>query len=84
MIFSKYNDKILVKMRIKWSDKIMTIKAKYLRKPYDTGFRFKINNKGGKRELELVLLKTKNAYISVPFSSWSDVLPTLERIQAQL
>lgn len=71
-------------MRIKWSDKIMTIKAKYLRKPYATGFRFKINNKGGKRELELVLLKTKNACVTVPFVSWVDVLPKLERIQANL
>lgn len=62
----------------------MTIKAKYLRKPYSTGFKFKLKNKGGKRSIELVLLKTKNAYISVPFSSWSGVLPTLERIQANL
>lgn len=62
----------------------MTIKAKYLRKPYATGFRFKINNKGGKRELELVLLKTKNAYISIPFTSWSGIIPTLEQMQANL
>lgn len=84
MPFSFCFDKILNKMRIKWSDKIMTIKAKYLRKPYATGFRFKINNKGGKRELELVLLKTKNACVTVPFVSWVDVLPKLERIQANL
>lgn len=62
----------------------MRINSKYLRKPYSTGFKFKLKNKGGKRSIELVLLKTKNAYISVPFSSWSGVLPTLERIQAQL
>lgn len=71
-------------MRIKWSDKIMTIKAKYLRKPYATGFRFKLKNKGGKRSVELVLLQSANICISVPFTSWSGVLPTLEKIQAQL
>lgn len=71
-------------MRKQWSDKIMTIKSKYLRKPYATGFRFKLKNKGGKRELELVLLKTKNVCISIPFSSWSGIIPTLEKIQAQL
>ena len=71
-------------MRIKGSVKIMRINSKYLRKPYATGFKFKLKNKGGKRELELVLLNTANAYITVPFSSWSGVLPILERIQAQL
>lgn len=62
----------------------MTIKAKYLRKPYDTGFRFKINNKGGKRCVELVLLQNKNTCIAVPFTSWIDIIPTLEQLQAQL
>lgn len=62
----------------------MTIKAKYLRKPYATGFKFRINNKGGKRCLELVLFQNKNVCIGVPFSSWSALIPTLERIQAQL
>lgn len=71
-------------MRKQWSDKIMTIKSKYLRKPYATGFKFKINNKGGKRSIELVLLQSANICISVPFTSWSAIIPTLERIQAQL
>lgn len=62
----------------------MTIKAKYLRKPYDTGFRFKINNKNGKRSIELVLLQNKNTCVSIPFSSWSGIIPILENIQAQL
>lgn len=62
----------------------MRINSKYLRKPYSTGFKFKLKNKGGKRSIELVLLKSKNAYISVPFSSWSGVLPILEQIQANL
>lgn len=62
----------------------MRINSKYLRKPYATGFRFKINNKCGKRELELILLKTKNVCITVPFASWIDVLPTLEKMQANL
>lgn len=62
----------------------MTIKAKYLRKPYDTGFRFKLKNKGGKRSIELVLLQNANTCISVPFSSWSRIILTLEQIQAQL
>ena len=62
----------------------MTIKAKYLIKPYDTGFRFKLKNKGGKRELELVLLQNKNTCISVPFSCWSALIPTLEQIQANI
>lgn len=71
-------------MRKQRSDKIMTIKAKYLRKPYATGFKFKLKNKGGKRSIELVLLKTKNVCISVPFTSWIDIIPTLEQIQANL
>lgn len=62
----------------------MTINSKYLRKPYATGFRFKLKNKGGKRCLELVLLKTKNVCISVPFTSWSALIPTLEQIQANI
>lgn len=62
----------------------MRIKSKYLRKPYSTGFRFKINNKGGKRSIELVLLQSANICISVPFVSWSALIPTLEQIQAQL
>lgn len=62
----------------------MRINSKYLRKPYDTGFKFKLKNKGGKRCLELVLLNTPNAYISVPFTSWSGVLPILEQMQANL
>lgn len=62
----------------------MMIKAKYLRKPYATGFRFKLKNKGGKRSIELVLLQSANTCISVPFTSWSGIIPTLERIQAQL
>lgn len=62
----------------------MRINSKYLRKPYSTGFNFKINNKGGKKELELVLLKTKNVCITIPFSSWSALIPILEQIQAQL
>ena len=62
----------------------MTIKAKYLRKPYDTGFRFKLKNKGGKRCLELVLLQSENVCISLPFTSWSRIIPTLEKIQANI
>lgn len=62
----------------------MRINSKYLRKPYSTGFKFKLKNKDGKRSIELVLLQSANICISVPFTSWSGVLPTLERIQAQL
>lgn len=62
----------------------MTIKAKYLRKPYATGFKFKLKSKGGKRCLELVLFQNKNTCVSIPFVSWSAIIPTLERIQAQL
>lgn len=71
-------------MRNKWSDKIMRINSKYLRKPYATGFKFKLKNKGGKRSMELVLLQSANICVTVPFTSWIDVLPTLEKIQAQL
>lgn len=71
-------------MRIKGSDKIMTINSKYLRKPYATGFKFKINNKGGKRCLELVLFQNAKTCISIPFSSWSAIIPTLEQIQANI
>lgn len=62
----------------------MRINSKYLRKPYATGFKFKLKNKGGKRSVELVLLKTKNICISIPFTSWIDIIPTLEKIQSQL
>lgn len=60
----------------------MRINSKYLRKPYSTGFRFKVNNKHGKRSIELVLLQNKNTCVSIPFSSWSGIIPTLEKIQA--
>ena len=62
----------------------MRINSKYLRKPYDTGFRFKLKNKGGKRSIELVLLQSANICISVPFTSWSAIIPTLEQMQANL
>lgn len=62
----------------------MTIKAKYLRNPYDAGFRFKLKNKGGKRSIELVLLQSANICISIPFTSWIDIIPTLEQIQANI
>lgn len=62
----------------------MRINSKYLKKPYDTGFRFKLKNKGGKRSIELVLLQNANTCISIPFSSWSGIIPTLEKIQANI
>lgn len=62
----------------------MRINSKYLKKPYSTGFRFKLKNKGGKRCLELVLFQNKNVCIGVPFVSWSALLPILEQIQANI
>lgn len=44
----------------------------------------RLKNKGGKRCLELVLLQSADTCISVPFTSWSDIIPTLEQIQAQI
>ena len=45
---------------------------------------YKLKNKVGKRSIELVLLQSANICISVPFTSWIDIIPTLEKIQANL
>ena len=45
---------------------------------------YKLKNKVGKRSVELVLLQSANICISVPFTSWIDIIPTLEKIQANL